>query len=86
MCEPLRNTRRGASEVPLGQQAIMRAAQQSKIFECGQPPERVSLLVVQLQESTTLAAPALAIDVSALEVVAYCDRASDLVRDVLTAG
>ena len=62
-----------AAEVPLGQQPIVRAAQKSEIFERGQTSERVSVLVVHLQESATRAAVALAIDVGALETITLCD-------------
>jgi hypothetical protein len=64
----------GATEVSLGEQTVVRAAQHSKIFERGAASKRMGLLMVHLQERTAWAAVALAIHVGALEVVTSCDR------------
>jgi hypothetical protein len=64
----------------------MRGAHQPQVLECRGTAERMSELVMQLQESTTRAASPLTIDESAPEPVADRDCSPDLVRDMLAVS
>jgi hypothetical protein len=68
-----------ATEVPFGQQTIVRSTEQTQIFERRGPTKSVRQFMMQLQESATRAAPPLVIYIRALPTVPKRDRSPHLI-------